>query len=307
MDDVQTNNLTPAPSATDRIKSILNPQPAQTQDQAQEPIAEDGIPDGEILEGDGEQVEPEDSGELYEVTIDGKKSQVTLDELVKGYQLEAHYTQKSQKLAEERKALESERSILSGINQKFEKLNDVVTYLQEANSVLEATLPPEPDLALADQNPAEYIKRSKLREQALRNLGVIQSRMQQTKAQAQQVVAELQQHGAAVIQQKMPELLTTEGRQNLYNYLTSSYGYSIDDINKNVDANLFMIAEKARRWDEMQGKTLTPDYIKSKAIKDKPKPVNRIKQSQHQEAYSNFKKNPNERNAVQAIKQLLNK
>jgi hypothetical protein len=307
MDDVQSNNLTPAPSVTDRIKSVLNPQAEQTdQGETQEP--ETDIPQGEMTEGEEEQVDTDgQDGELYEVTVDGKKAKVTLDELVKGYQLEAHYTQKSQKLAEERKALDSERGVLSGINQKFEKLNDVVTYLQEANQVLEATLPPEPSLELAERSPSEYIKQTKLREQALRNLGVINSRMQQTRQQAQQIVAELQQYGAQVIQQKMPELLTQEGRSNLYGYLQTNYGYSPEDVNKNTDPNLFILAEKARRWDDMQSKTLKPDYIKSKAVKDKPKALNRVKQAEHQEAYSNFRKNPNERNAVQAIKQLLNK
>lgn len=307
MDDVQPNNLTPAPSVTDRIKSVLNPQAEQTdQGATQEP--ETDIPQGEMTEGEEEQVDTDGSDDdLYEVVVDGKKAKVTLDELVKGYQLEAHYTQKSQKLAEERKALDSERTVLSGINQKFEKLNDVVTYLQEANSVLEATLPPEPSLELAERSPAEYIKQTKLREQALRNLGVINSRMQSTRQQAQQIVAELQQYGAQVIQQKMPELLTQEGRSNLYGYLQTNYGYSADDVNKNTDPNLFILAEKARRWDDMRSKTLKPDYIKSKAVKDKPKALNRVKQAEHQEAYSNFRKNPNERNAVQAIKQLLNK
>lgn len=307
MDDVQTNNLAPAPSVTDRIKSVLTPQAEQT-DQGENQVPDTDIPQWEMSGGEEEQVNTDgQDGDLYEVVIDGKKAQVTLDELVKGYQLEAHYTQKSQKLAEERKALETERTVLSNINQRFEQLNDVVTYLQEANSVLEATLPPEPSLELAERSPAEYIKQTKLREQALRNLGVINGRMRQTRKQAQQLVAELQQQGAVVIQQRMPELLTTEGRNNLYSYLASNYGYSAEDINKNVDPNVFIIAEKARRWDEMQSKTLKPDYIKSKAVKDKPKAVNRIKQAEHQAAFNNFKNNPNERNAVQAIKQLLNK
>lgn len=310
MDDVQpVNNLSEGQSVKDRIKSVLNPEPVQN-DQAEDQNPESDIPQGEMSdEGEGEQVETEgqEDGELYEVVVDGKKAQVTLEELKKGYQLEKHYTQKSQKLAEEHEALKAERQVLSEINHTFTQLNDVVTYLQEANAVLEATLPPEPSLELADRSPAEYIKQTKLREQALRNLGKLQHGMQSTKAQAQELVAGLQKHGTEVIRQKMPELLTNEGRDNLYGYLTGSYGYTADDINKNVDPNLFLIAEKARRWDEMQSKTLKPDYIKSKAVKDKPKAINRVKQAEHQEAFKNFKQNPNERNAVQAIKQLLNK
>lgn len=306
--EVQSNNLTTDQGA-EMIKSLMFPQeqpsaaPAEAEEAEQ--VEEEAVEPAEEQAEDVADDEPT-TEELHEVTVDGKKLQVPLEELKKGYQLEAHYTQKSQKLAEERKAVEAERAVLQGVNQKFEQLNEVVVYLEASNNAIQAMLPPEPDKGLLDSNPGAYLKAKEARDQAMTRLQQNLGAIEQTKAQAKAMVAELQRAGAMVIKEKMPELLQPETSQKLYDYLQTTYGYSTEQINMNVDPNIFIIAEKARKFDELQSKAIEPKHVAQKATKAKPK----------QKAYSNssdlrqkaarveFQNKPNQKNAAALIKEL---
>lgn len=309
MEDVQQNTLTTEQGA-ERIKSLMFPEAAQPQEQppqeegqVQEEVTEEELPEEAIeeLPEDGD-----DLPELYTVKVDGEEKQVPLEELIKGYQLESHYTVKSQKLAEEQKVVAEERKILSNISTKLEQLNDVVTYLGGVNEYLESTMPPAPSIDLAKTNPAEYIQQKEAREIYLRNMGQIAHKVAQTKEQAKAIVSEMQAAGAKVIRQKMPELLEAQNITSLYSYLQDSYGYGKEVIDQNVDPNLFIMAEKARRYDDMMTKAVKPDYVKEKTFKPKPKPKARQGQfSQQQAVMSKFKEKPTTENAARAIRELL--
>lgn len=312
MDDTQASNLTTSQGA-DAIKSILYP----TQDQPAEQVSQDApAHDGsEVeLESVSDDVESQettedesgDDGDLYEVKVNGQVLKVPLQELIKGYQLESDYTRKTQKLAEERKALDVERSVISSVNQKFEQLNEVVTYLTQVNDYVERTLPPEPDENLLDTSPREFYRQQKAREQAIQSLMAIRGTVEQTKAQAKQVVQELQKQGSIVISQKMPDLMTPDGANRLYGYLAESYGYTGDQINNNIDPNLFIIAEKARRYDEMQGKVVKPASQPQKVMKPAQKPRPLQNSNQLQAARQSFKANGTTTSAVPLIKNILN-
>ena len=313
MEDVQTNTLTTEQGA-ERIKSLMFPEAPAPQPEPLPSQAPEETEEGESEEAEqvDEGQEPEESQEgddlpeLYTVKVDGEEKEVTIDELVKGYQLEAHYTKKSQQLAEEQKAVAEERKILSNITQKFEQLDEVVTYLNGVNNFLEGTIPPMPSIDLAKTNPAEYLQQKEQREAYLRNMGSIHQHVAQTKQQAKAIIAEMQAAGAKVLRQKMPEILEPQNITGLYSYLQDSYGYAKEQIDNNVDPNLFIMAEKARRYDEMTSKAAKPDFVKEKTFKAKPKPKQRQGQMSQQKAVmSEFKKNPSTDNAARAIRGLL--
>ena len=56
-----------------------------------------------------EEVEEQEEPQKFRVKAAGEEREVTLDELIKSYQLGTDYTKKSQAVAEERKAVEAER------------------------------------------------------------------------------------------------------------------------------------------------------------------------------------------------------
>jgi guanylate kinase len=144
-----------------------------------------------------------------------------------------------------------------------------------------------------------------MRELALSNLGLIANKVQQTKQEAKAIVSELQAAGAKVIKQNMPELLEPQNITGLYSYLTEKYGYKKEVIDNNVDPHLFIMAEKARRYDDMMSKSVKPDYVKERAHKARPKPKARQGMNNRDAAMSKFKSDPTAQNAAVAIRELL--
>ena len=60
-------------------------------------------------ENEGEEPSSEDEGPRYRVKVNGREEDVSLPELLKGYQRNADYTRKTMRAGEERRALEAER------------------------------------------------------------------------------------------------------------------------------------------------------------------------------------------------------
>lgn len=101
------------------------------------------------------------------IKVDGKESDVTLGELVKGYQLEAHTTNKSKALAEQRRAFEAE-AIQQ--RQRFEQqAQALATQFQTAEQLLQEAWN-APDLRELEQDdPGEAaLQRQKIQERFAR-------------------------------------------------------------------------------------------------------------------------------------------
>ena len=74
-----------------------------------DPILEDLDVDNIV---DNDEAKLESQEELYDITVNGNKIKVTLDELLKGYSRESDYTQKTQDLGNQRRDVESMRDNL---------------------------------------------------------------------------------------------------------------------------------------------------------------------------------------------------
>lgn len=107
-----------------------------------------GAPDDEDEPGDDEAEEPGEepasTGEMFTVRIDGQDHQVSKDEVLKGYSRTADYTRKSMALAEERKALGTERGqygqLLGALHQRVSEL-----------------MPQEPNWQALQADPQQYV------------------------------------------------------------------------------------------------------------------------------------------------------
>lgn len=87
-------------------------------DSSNEGLADEVVdeqPDPSVDEGADQGVETDP--EQYTVKVDGEELQVSRDELVNGYQRQAHFTQESQKLAAERQELQAAQTV-------FERLRE---------------------------------------------------------------------------------------------------------------------------------------------------------------------------------------
>lgn len=299
--------------------------PVQEQQTPQEPVeqveAQNVEPEGDILEEaqdvelqDGETLDEEvaeteaeydddDSSqeELYEVKVNGEVFEVSLEELKAGYQKDRDYQQKTQALAEQRKAVEQEREVLSSVGERLQKLDGTVAYLEETKALLQAVAP-NVDQSIIETNPALYIRQKEARDAYLGKLSEIDSRIQEARQEADGTLSELRKAGALTIKEKMPELATQEGASKLYSYLKDSFGYNEAQINANVDPNLFIMAEESRRYREIMARPRKPQANAVKATKSKVKqrPSVDPRLASKDAAFTNFKANPTKQNAVQA-------
>ena len=113
--------------------------------------------EAESEESDEDYEEPEESDDepeelpRYRVKAAGEEKEVTLDELIKGYQLGADYTKKTSDVAEQRRAVEAERQAIEEAKQLRE------AYAQRLQLVEQFLSTPEEDIEhLKETDPIGY-------------------------------------------------------------------------------------------------------------------------------------------------------
>lgn len=142
--------------AADRFLSLMDV-PEDSQEQPEVEQEEEVELEAESEESDEdyeEQEEVEDEPEelpRYRVKAAGEEKEVTLDELIKGYQLGADYTKKTTEVAEQRKAVEAERQAIEEARQLRE------AYAQRLQLVEQFLSTPEEDIEhLKETDPIGY-------------------------------------------------------------------------------------------------------------------------------------------------------
>jgi hypothetical protein len=140
-------------------------------------------------EGEDEQEEPT----TYRVKAAGEERDVTLDELIKSYQLGTDYTKKSQAVAEERKVVEAER-------QRIEEAKYLRDQYAERLQVIEQMLNQQPETEnldyLKETDPIGYAV--KVAELSQREKQLAQVRAEQARIYDQQQREQQEQLGHVV-------------------------------------------------------------------------------------------------------------
>ena len=191
----------------------------------------------------------------YKVKAAGEEIEVDEDELIKGYQQGADYTKKSQALAEQRKALEAERSHLEYVKQErqayAQKLRALDSFLTQQDQgvnldVLRETDPIGYAVAVAEQNQRE------------KQLAVVRNE-QQRLAQQQQAEhqATLQNHlrqESEKLVSLIPELSTPQGdavRKQIRDY-AKSVGWTDQELSSVYDSRAVVSLYKAMKYEQLQ-------------------------------------------------------
>jgi len=211
-------------------------------------------------EGDEEaEVEEEEleESQYYTVKAAGEEKQVTLDELMQGYQLGADYTKKTQEVAEQRKAVEAERRAV----EEAKQVRD--TYAQRLQAIEQFLTSGEDspeDLATMKENdPIGYaVKVAELTEkkEQLAQVRAEQQRLaQQQQAEQQQSMAQMVQQEATKLSQVLPEFSDpTKGEQlrsEIRNY-GKSVGFSDAELSQVYDSRHVLMLHKAMQYDKLQ-------------------------------------------------------
>ena len=249
--------------AANAFESLMDT-PANSKEESegveQEPVeaeAQEAEPEEEVTEEEQEDDETEEEEQpRYKVKAAGEEKEVTLDELVKGYQLGADYTKKTTEVAEQRKANDAERAAI----EEAKYARD--TYAQRLQAIEQfiTSQTPQEDLSyLKENDPIGYaVKVAELSEKkdqlnAIRaeqyRIGQIQ---QSEQAQAmQQRVAEEAQKLTAILPEFSDPTKGETVRKEIRNY-GKTLGFTDEELSNVYDSRHVVTLHKAMMYDKLQ-------------------------------------------------------
>lgn len=202
-----------------------------------------------------EDVEEAEEPQKFRVKAAGEEREVTLDELIKSYQLGTDYTKKSQAVAEERKTVEAERHAI----QEAKALRD--QYAQRLE-MMEQMLKPQDEsenLAyLKETDPIGYsVKVAEMVERDKQLNAVRAERERIAQQQEHERQQELQQHIAAESQKlvaAVPEFADPQKGDSLRKSIRDfgkSIGFSDQELASVYDSRAVLTLYKAMQYDKL--------------------------------------------------------
>ena len=253
-------------------------QPEEEQSESESEEVESAEPQEEAeetseeVEGEDEESEEEaPRDEKFVVKVDGKEIEVPKDELIRGYQREADYTRKTQKLAEERKLVESE---FQQVRAEREYYSQTIGQLQQKLQEFE---PPEPDWnRLEVEDPTEYARQwtsHQRRQQQRYAVQAEQQRLNQVwQAEQQKELQQKMSVEVTLLKEKIPEWTSPE-KARIEGKALLEYGqvlgFSEQELSTITDSRALLALHKAWKYDQMMSKR--PEF--QAKIKKAPKMV----------------------------------
>ena len=264
-----SENMTPAEgngplsvdSAAEAMLGLMGGEDSQEQPEApQELQAEAEEVEYEESQEESDEAEDDNSEEAteqpkYRVKAAGEEREVTLDELIRGYQLEADYTRKTQSLAEERKAVEAERAKI----QEAAQARDLYAQrLQIIENMLSQQQPQENLEELKEIDPIGYAVKVAEQQQRDKQLAAIQSERariaQQQDAERTELISRHVAAEAAKLQQAIPDFADKEKgesiRKDIRNF-AKSIGWSDEELASVYDSRAVLTLYKAMQYDRL--------------------------------------------------------
>lgn len=246
----------------------------------------------------------------YKAKVGGEEVEVELDELINGYQRSKDYTQKSQALAEQRKAIEAERVHLEQVKQErqayAQKLQALDSFLSQQNKGEDLEV-------LKETDPIGYAVRVAEQSQREKQLAVVRAEQQRI---AQQQQAEQQQNlqnhlkaESEKLASVIPELATPKGdaiRKEIREY-AKSVGWTDQELASVYDHRAVLTLYKAMKFEQLQkGKPETLKKVQQapKMLKPGTSAPN-TKSSQEKQVMQRLRQSGKVRDAAAAFERFL--
>ena len=210
-------------------------------------------------ESEVEQEESEDEPQepqKYRVKAAGEEREVTLDELIKSYQLGTDYTKKSQAVAEERKAVEAER-------QRIDEARQVRDQYAERLQIIEQMLNQQPETEnldyLKENDPIGYAVKVAEISQREKQLAQVQAERQRIAAEQerdrQEQLGKVVQAEARKLAEAIPEFADPEKGESIRKQLREfgvKAGFSEQELANVYDSRAVLTLWKAMQYDKLQ-------------------------------------------------------
>ena len=241
----------PVESKEEAIAETEIEQQPETQ---QEEILE--VADEEQASQDENAIEEQET-DLHQVTVNGEKIDVDLDELKAGYQKDADYRRKTEEIAIEKRELKSEEDRLK--NQYSTKMDDLNSLVVTLNAEINNDVNSKELDALWDEDPTEAAR--------------VDRKINKRKQSIQQAQQKLREHQNAQFQEvlkgeqrklhlKHPVLADpmkgNAVKSDIMGYL-SSKGFSNEDVSRIYDSRMFDVI-----MDGMKAKANKPNLVSKK-------------------------------------------
>lgn len=247
------------------------------------------------------------------VVVDGKTSEVTLAELQSGYQRGRDYSEKTTALKQQREAFEQQAS------QARQLLESQMLQVGQIVQAAEQALIPKLDQAQMDQlrqtNPGEWTARLQEFQAKSQFVESLKSATKQTLEQYRQQAE--QARNAQKVQRLEAERAKLQNipgwgeqmRADLFQYLSTDYGYTEADLSEVSDHRIIDLVRKARAFDKLQSET----QLAVKKVKELPKVIPpgkadtkvQMKKSALEKAKSQLRKSGTRRDAEAVLERIL--
>jgi len=266
-------------SAADAILGLMGGDEGSEQEQPElqaevndsDAESDDSYDDSEVEQEDGE--DEQEEPQRYRVKAAGEDREVTLDELIKSYQLGTDYTKKSQAVAEERKAVEAERQAVQEAKalrdqyaQRLEIIESMLNQPQEVENLdyLKETDPIGYAVKVAEMSQKE---KQLLQVRAERER-IMQQQEYDRQQQMRQTIAAESEKLVAVI----PEFADPEKGEIVRKDIRSfgkQMGFSDEELANVFDSRAVLTLYKAMQYDKLQ---LSKPAV-NKRVQEAPKAI----------------------------------
>jgi len=247
--------------AADAIMGLMGGQEGSEQEQPEteleandsEAESEESYDESEVEQDDGEE---EAEQPRYRVKAAGEEKEVTLDELIKSYQLGTDYTKKSQAVAEERKAVEAEKA-------RIEEARYLRDQYAERLQVIEQMLNQQPETEnleyLKETDPIGYAVKVAELSQREKQLAQVQAERQriamQQDQERQEQLGHVIQAEARKLAEAIPEYADPQkgevARRELREF-GQKLGFSEQELSGVYDSRQVLTLWKAMQYDKLQ-------------------------------------------------------
>lgn len=258
-------------TAIEAAKLLSTPQgelekpPAEVETEGQEALAtQDATPEAKQEQSETPEAkaksDTETEIELHKVKVDGEELEVDYEELKKGYSREQHYQKKAKDLAKEREGIETKTTELDS------KLNDAQLIINDELAKLES----EEFKALKEDDPEQYLKEvDRINSKVDKFNKLKESRDTELQAKNDKLVAKEREALLEVFPEwSDPDVMAKEAAVLLKSM--EDLGFSTTELESLTDHRLFVLANKAKKLDDIQSANL--EAKKEKTIPKAAKP-----------------------------------
>jgi hypothetical protein len=228
------------------------------EDEVEEESEEDEPEATEEEDEDSEEDEVEvEEHKTYRVKAGGEEKDVTLEELVSGYQKGDDYTKKSQTLAEQRKVMEAEAKAIQEAQHLREEYQ---ARLGQVSQILQQNDADYSDLEqLKENDPIAYAVKVAEKTENTKKMQVIQQEQARLAQESNQYRANQQAQFVAeqskMLTEKVKEFSDPKKAEQIKNDIRSfgkSVGFSDIELSQVYDHRHVLILQKAMEYDKLQ-------------------------------------------------------